>query len=577
MRKQQLQAERVRVLYKQVYSILIGNISIALLFTLFLYKYTDNVLVLYWMAIVIGVTVFRYVMYKRYDRQERNVKDVIWWGWFFMATAFLSGCIWGIASIVFLQMDNLVIMLFLLMTLTGITVGSSASLSNFAWSYYAFAIPTILPFAYVLISTGKFDFIVLGSMLSVFLLLQLVVAKKNQGTLDKSIILRNENIGLIQQLKLKKEKAETANSSKTKFLAAASHDLRQPLHAMSLFLDVLEERSNDSDQVMIIDKIKNSSTALESLLTSLLDISKLDAGVITVKEIPFDIQSLFNILENEFKPIALENNLTIRFMHTSLWVHTDRQVIERILRNLISNAIRYTEKGRILVGCRRTIDSVVISVCDTGIGIEADKTSIIFEEFQQIDNPERDRSKGLGLGLSIVTRLVDLLKAQLTLHSKPGQGSIFSVKLPRSPANKIIQTESPSFIIHNKLAGKVIVVIENEEEIRQALNLLLSGWGCMVLEIASSEEVNQNQLTLDKPDMILADYRLQNLETGVDVIHAIHDFYQDKTIPAAIITGDTAPERIKEAQKSGFQIMYKPVSGGKLRALLNSLLQSKGN
>ncbi len=574
MRKQLLHAERVRVLYKQVYSILIGNLFIALLFTLFFYKYADNVLTLYWMAIVFGVTVFRYAMFKRYDRQRLNEKDVIWWGWFFVATAFLSGCIWGLGSVVFIQMDNLVIMLFLLMTLTGITVGSSASLSNFAWSYYAFAIPTILPFAYALISTGKFDFVVLGSMLSVFLLLQLVVAKKNQGTLDKSIILRNENIDLIEQLQLKKEKAESANLAKTQFLAAASHDLRQPLHAISLFLDILEDRSSDSEQMMVIDKIKKSSTALENLLESLLDISKLDASAITVKKTSFDIQRLFNVLENEFKATALEENLKIRFAPTSLWINTDRRLLERILRNLISNAISYTNKGRILVGCRRTVDSVVIAVYDTGIGIEADKTSIIFDEFRQIDNPGRDRSKGLGLGLSIVTRLVDLLNAELSLYSKPGQGSVFSVKLPRSLVSKIIPAENTSFIMANLLAGKTIVIVEDEEGIRHALNLLLSGWGCKVLELSSLEEVNRNRLMPDKPDMILADYRLQNNETGVDVIYAIYDFYQDKTIPAAIITGDTAPDRIKEAQQKGFPILYKPVSGGKLRALLNSLLKS---
>jgi len=461
------------------------------------------------------------------------------------------------------------------MTLTGITIGSSASLSNFVWYYYFFAIPTVFPFAYVLILTDKFDFIVLGLMLSVFLLLQLVVARKNQGTLDRSIILQNENRGLIQQLQLKKEKAESANLAKTKFLAAASHDLRQPLHAMSLFLGILEERSSDSEQMMVVDKIKKSSMALEGLLASLLDISKLDAKVITINKSSFDIQRLFDLLENEFKPIALEKNLKISFVHTSLWINTDRPVIERILRNLISNAICYTEKGRILIGCRRTKESVIIAVCDTGIGIEKDKTAIIFEEFQQIDNPGRDRSKGLGLGLSIVTRLVDLLEAQLFLSSKQGKGSVFSVKLPRSPANKLLQTEPPSSILQYELSGKTIIIVEDEEEIRCALNLLLSGWGCKVVELTSSEEISQNKLTSDNPDMILADYRLQNIETGVDVIHAIHDFYQDKTIPAAIITGDTAPDHIKEAMESGFQLLHKPIAGGKLRALLNSVVLSK--
>ncbi|MCK4588176.1 MAG: hybrid sensor histidine kinase/response regulator, partial [Gammaproteobacteria bacterium] len=463
----------------------------------------------------------------------------------------------------------------MLMTLTGITIGSSASLSNFAWSYYAFAIPTVLPFAYILSSTGKFDFILLSLMLGVFLLLQLVVAKKNQGTLDQSIILRNENINLVQKLQTKTEKAESASLAKTKFLAAASHDLRQPLHAMGLFLDLLEERSSNPEQVTIIDKIKKSSIALENLLASLLDISKLDARVITVKETSFDVQGLFDVLVNEFKPIALENNLEIRFINTNLWIKTDKQLIERILRNLISNAISYTEKGRILIGCRRTIDSVTIVVCDTGIGINKDDIKIIFEEFQQIDNPGRDRTKGLGLGLSIVTRLVDLIKAELSLLSKPGQGSMFSVKLPRSSRSKVTPTENPLFIIENKLAGKVIVIVEDEEEISHAMNLLLSGWGCKVLDIASSGEVNENKLTLNKPDMILADYRLQNHETGVDVIHAIHDYYRDKTIPAVIITGDTEPDLIKKAQGSGFQLMHKPVSGGKLRALLSSVLLSK--
>jgi len=575
MSEQQLQAERIRVLYKQVSSILLSNLLIASFLTLFLYKYTSNILSLYWMFVVIIVSIFRFIMLKRYDKHEQSDKDIIWWGWFFVVTAFISGCVWGATSFLFLETDNLVIMLFLLMTLTGITVGSSASLSNFVLSYYAFAIPTIFPFAYVLASEGKTDFIILSMMLSVFLLLQIIIAKKNQKTLDNSIILRNENAELIQQLEIKKEKAELANSAKTRFLAAASHDLRQPLHAISLFLDILDERNQDSEQAIIVDKIKKSSSSLENLLESLLDISKLDAGIINISKKSFSIQKLFDVLANEFTSIANEKKLRIHFVPSSLFINSDIQIIDRILRNLISNAIRYTNHGRILIGCRRKTNSVLISVYDSGIGIDNKDATIIFEEFHQLDNPGRDRSKGLGLGLSIVSRLSGLLNIKLSMQSIPAKGSVFSIELPRSSSSQITQPDIIDLTSSSELTGKTVVIIEDEEEIRMALKLLLNQWGCKVLELSLIKDVKERLHQEHRPDMILADYRLQNNETGVNVIHAIYNFYQDNKIPAVIITGDTAPDRIKEAKESGFLLLHKPVSGGKLRALLNSILLSK--
>ena len=247
------------------------------------------------------------------------------------------------------------------------------------------------------------------------------------------------------------------------------------------------------------------------------------------------------------------------------------------MRNLISNAIRYTDHGKILIGCRRRKNSVLLSVYDTGIGINKDETEIIFEEFQQLDNPSRDRSKGLGLGLSIVRRLSGLLNIDLSMQSVPNKGSVFSIELPRSSSQQVPQTNTNTIALtlNAELTGKTVVIIEDEEEIRNALKLLLNGWGCKVLELTSIKDVNQKLQQENRPDIILADYRLQNNETGVNVIQAIYDYYQDNEIPAIIITGDTAPNRIKEAKESGFQLLHKPVSGGKLRALLNSVLLSK--
>ncbi|MCK4707745.1 MAG: hybrid sensor histidine kinase/response regulator, partial [Gammaproteobacteria bacterium] len=376
-------------------------------------------------------------------------------------------------------------------------------------------------------------------------------------------------------LKIKKDKAEVASSAKTRFLAAASHDLRQPLHAMSLLLSVLSEYKHSNEQAEIIGKIKKSSVSLENLLESLLDISKLDAGIISINVKPFKIQGLFDVLYNEFNSIAEEKGLNIQFAETSLSLNSDAQIIERILRNLISNAIRYTEKGKVLVGCRRTESSVRLCVCDTGIGINENETELIFEEFQQLDNPGRDRNKGLGLGLSIVKRLTELLAIPLELKTTSGKGSMFSIECPRSLSAQVSQSDMAHFGSYPKLADKKVIIVEDEEEIRQALKLLLNSWGCEVLELTSINDVKQKLLPDHKPNLILADYRLANYETGVNVIAAIHDFYQDKKIPAVIITGDTAPERIKEVKESGFQILHKPVAGGKLRAVLNSILLSK--
>ncbi|MDH5354169.1 MAG: hybrid sensor histidine kinase/response regulator [Gammaproteobacteria bacterium] len=575
MPARKIQAERIRILYRQANSVLLGNILIASLLTVGLYNLTDDILTLYWLAVVVAFTLFRFVLARLYIQDQNDDDKVIVWGYIFAATTFVSGSLWGVTAILFLQIHNNIIMLFMLMTLTGIMVGSAASLSNFAWSYYAFAIPTSFPFALALMLEGSIEFTVLGSMLLVFLILQLVLARKSQNSIDESIALRNANTDLIMRLDSKIVHAESASAAKTRFLAAASHDLRQPMHAMGLFLDILQVKNKDPEQSEIIAKIRKSSQALGGLLGSLLDISKLDAGIVTIEKKAFSVKSLFDGLASEFIPVAKEKGISIRFVTSSLYIDSDRQAVERILRNLISNAIRYTDQGRVLVGCRRRSDSVVVSVYDTGIGIDPEKRDIIFEEFQQLNNHNRDRSKGLGLGLSIVKRLANLLGAGISLDSVPGRGSVFSIELPGCDSADITNWNFAELENHDDLAGRQILLIEDEVEIRQAISFLLNSWGCEVVGLTCRDDVKAELLASYQPDLILADYRLPNYETGVDVIRAIYDYYQIDDIPAIIITGDTDPERIKQAKQSGFQILHKPVSGIELYSLLNSVFQSK--
>lgn len=575
-----LQIERIRFLYHQAKTSLIGHLLSSVGVTYIFYDHVEKSILWSWFASILFITITRQISVFYFLKKQPQNNEVLKWGWFFTFMVFLTGCAWGAASYIFLLFEHTQLTLFIIMVLTGMLVASLASLSVFMWAYYAFALPTALPLIHQLVTSGRLELIVYGLMITLFLFVQLGYARVNQKTVDKSIILRNENLELIEQLQREKEnaeqlrkEAEAANTAKTQFLASASHDLRQPLHAMGLFIDVLAECSDEEERKKVIEKIRKSGLALEGLLESLLDISKLDAGAVSVNIEPFKLHSIFDEVISEFESIAKNKNLTIKFIYSNIAVISDKNLVGRILRNLISNAIKYTEHGKILIGCRRKGNNISICVCDTGSGFTKDKYKIIFTEFHQLENPERDRSKGLGLGLAIVKRIEKLLNTNIHVNSIPNKGSIFSFELPvyHGVVKNLIPKKSNTII--NNFIGKHIVIIDDEEDIRKGLTSLLSSWGCRVTSLSSTEEI---KTTLNKnsqhPDLIVADYRLRDKETGADAIHEIKNIYSNTDLPAVIITGDTAPERIKEAKASGYKILHKPVSGGKLRAILTSLL-----
>ena len=473
------------------------------------------------------------------------------------------------------------------------SAGSLAALSANPRSYYFFLIPAMIPMIWQYLNIDEQNYIIFGLLLFVLNFAFYSIIKNNHKMLRESIILRFKNIDLIGQLTLQKEKAEQANKSKTKFLAAASHDLRQPLHAISLFLGALEERLEKDSEINIVHKIQKSSNSLNELLDSLLDISKLDAGVIQVKSEHFSIESLFQSMQTEFTAYAQEKNLQLNFAHTTLWIDSDFTLLERIVRNLISNAIRYTNKGGVAVGCRRQQNKIQIVVYDTGIGIPQENIGEIFTEFHQLHNTERDRSKGLGLGLAIVKRMADLLGLALVIKSVPGTGSAFGIELPIRSSNetkdetlnkisdetKIILNESPALKKPDStsLTGKTVLIIDDEQEIRDSLSELLQNWHCNVISCASGDKaaqaLKQNNI---QPDIILADFRLRENETGIEAINKINTFLSNTT-PAIIITGDTAPDRIKKTESSGHSVLHKPVSPAQLKDLLVLTLSEASN
>ncbi len=367
------------------------------------------------------------------------------------------------------------------------------------------------------------------------------------------------------QFREAKEQAERANLAKSKFLAAASHDLRQPLQAANLFLAVLENRVGEEERRFVLDKLRQSLIALDSLLNALLDVSKLEAGVSQPAPSVFPVGELLIQLASEFAPRAAERRLRFRVVASSLYLRTDRTFLERILRNLLSNALNYTEKGGILLGARRHGPNLRIEVWDSGIGIPAEKLDEIFEDFTQLGNEHRDRDRGLGLGLAIVKRIAKLLDSPLTVRSSLGKGSVFACELPLALVPKQIAP-----------AGKLIAVIDDEASIREGLALLLSDWGhAPVVGSTLAEVLDKLSELAASPDLIIADYHLAGGQTGTEAIEELRRRC-GQTIPAIILTGDTAPERLGAARRKDYSLLHKPIGQEHLRLVLGSLLEGKG-
>jgi CheY-like chemotaxis protein len=312
---------------------------------------------------------------------------------------------------------------------------------------------------------------------------------------------------------------------------------------------------------------------MDNLFSALLDISRLDAGVVEVHPKAFLIQPLLDRICRDHAEEADLKGIGLVCMRSGAVVHADPVLVERILRNLISNAVRYTDHGRVVIGCRRAA-ALRVEVWDTGPGIAPHQEERIFQEYFQLANPERDREKGLGLGLAIVRRLTDLLGYELKLRSRLGRGSCFSVAIPlvHDGAASFGHADEPLALT---LAHGLVLVIDDEIAIREAMAALLTGWGHEVVTAGSGAEVlAQIDGGLVRPDLIICDYRLRSGETGIEVIEALRSEYNG-TVPAMLITGDTAPDRLAEASASGLLLLHKPVPNGKLRAAVANLMQGR--
>lgn len=371
-----------------------------------------------------------------------------------------------------------------------------------------------------------------------------------------------------------KLEAERANLSKTKFLAAVSHDLLQPLNAARLFTSALLEHSFGPKAEGLVRSVSTSLDDVENLLGTLVDISKLDAGVIKPDVMAFDLRDLLNNIAREFRQMALVEGLQLDFVPSSAVVESDSQLLARILRNFLTNAIRYTGNGRILLGVRRQRGHVLLQVWDTGPGIPADKLTEIFQEFKRIRPTGSQPDKGLGLGLAIVDKISRMLGHEVTVDSVEGKGSVFSVRAPlgKLKPKRRQPDENIAVLLDDGLEGTRIWVIDNDHAICQGMKTLLEGWGCRVVTAVSLEHL-QRQLdpASDQVDVILADYHLDNDQNGVDVVAAVNGA-RSRPAPVVMITANYTNELKQHIRQLGYVLMNKPVKPLKLRSALNHLL-----
>ena len=494
-----------------------------------------------------------------------------------------AGALWGVTGWIFYglgseqpQTTGLIVIIYTF------CVASVPVLSTQPRLYIAYAGLCLLPLVLRIALARELHSYQLAAELVLILSLTAVLANSYRQVLQRAIGLKVQADQLAAQLRIEsraadaaRRDAEIANRAKTQFFTAASHDLRQPLHAMGLFAEALRQRVHEPEVAQLVNSINESVDALEGLFSELLDITRIDSGGVEVHPQHFEIGDILRKLRLHFEPSAFEKGLALRLRGGVQAVFADPLLVERILRNLVSNAIRYTDDGGVLVSCRRRGERLLLQVWDSGVGIREQEQARIFDEFYQVQSGRQldpEQRKGLGLGLAIVRRLADLMGAPLTLRSRPGRGTVFTLELPigkapRAPAQTLPGRRAAAIT----LAGRLIVVVEDEPAVRAGLEVLLTGWGA---EISAFESVAESSAwaaardpALPPPDLLIVDFRLEEGRTGIDAIEALRARF-GAGLPAILVTGSTMTGHDAEAQAHDFHLLIKPVVPNKLRAMI---------
>ncbi|MFY0478412.1 ATP-binding response regulator [Achromobacter marplatensis] len=538
--------------------------------------------VLWWIAATLVVGALRLTAMLAYDLHRTDPGAAQRWIRRMLVGNLCSGILWGLPFAYWTLFVPLEYQLFFIVILFGLGTGAIYSNYMILPVMYAFEIPAFAPIFVTLAAQPSAIHLALVSGGLAYLIASLAFIHRMNRTHLDALRLGYENMALLEQVRWEKTAAERSDLEKSRFLAAASHDLRQPVHAVTLFLGLLTNEPLSRHGRYLVDNIASAIAAMGHLFDALLNLSRLDAGVIEPRWQGFSINPLLVQLRTEYAPQAREKGMSLRVRACSASVFSDPVLLERVLRNLISNAIMHTTGGRVLVGCRRVAEQLRIEVWDNGPGIPTSEQERVFWEFHQLDNPERDRSKGLGLGLAIVRRTAKLLGHALTMRSEVGRGTVFMVTVPisraagDSPANADDAHHAPRRAERQqaRLNGKLALLVDDDAQNLAGLTMLFESWGFRVIAATSGNSLFEQVLPLNEgPALIVSDYRLRDHETGIHVIDRLRDEYNNPDLPALLISGDTDPARLAETAARGIPLLHKPVVVQALRERVTSLLQ----
>ncbi len=559
---------------------LIGHFAGAAVVAFLFAPFAPRQLLLGWLAAFLVMWCGRIALVVRF-RRARIASTADWQRWQtgWNIGALLAAGLWGLSVWLFYGRGSAIQQTGLILIVYTFCVAAVPVLATQPRIFLAYAGLCFVPMVGRIVSLGDgYNLQLAGILLLIFGITTLLTRNYRQA-LQRIIDLKMKADGLVAQVRQETQaaqaarlEAEVANRAKTRFLAAASHDLRQPLHAMGLFAEALRQRSHDPAVADLVNSINESVDALDSLFSELLDITRIDGGGVEVRLQRLTLEALFQRLRLTFDPPAFEKGLSLRLRGGRHAVQTDPLLLERILRNLVANAIRYTDDGTVLVSARRRGDRVEVRVWDSGRGITPEDQARVFEEFYQVAGPAPppEQRKGLGLGLAIVQRLARLIDAPLTLRSQPGRGSVFTLLLPAAHG---AETEPAPRHAANMpaptLAGRRILVADDDAAVRGGLRALLTAWGAELLSFASVAEALDWAGSPDAvvPDLLIVDYQLEAGRTGIELIDGLRRRL-GAAIPAIIVTGSTLSGHEREADEHDFHLLFKPVVPHKLRAMI---------
>ncbi|ATQ41948.1 hybrid sensor histidine kinase/response regulator [Caulobacter mirabilis] len=557
----------VEVFYRQSYAVLFANFVVPLPVAWVLREEVSLPVLVVWIAGMYLLTAARVVLAQLHRIQGDGGRPLVW-AWRSTVLSWASSLLWGLLGLVGVMPGEPHLLAFVCIVLTGLTCGAVPSLSAFPPAYVGSMAAMLAPTLVRCLTQDEAIYGVYVIFIVCLAVVNLYYCRVTYRTVTETVRLRSQNLALIRDLEGERDRAQTADRSKTRFLAAASHDLRQPIHALGLFAGALGVWAGKGDvpsheAAGLSDRLKTVIGNLSGVLDGLLDVSKLDAGVVPVTREPVSLGCLFADLREEYAGLAQERGLSWRVIDSALWVDSDPVLLRRMIGNLVSNAFRYTRRGGVLLGVRRRGEGAVIQVVDSGPGIAEDQQELIFDEFVQLHNPERDRAQGLGLGLAIVRRTARLLGHPIAVRSVEGRGSSFSVAVPlTTPA----APDAPVCRPPEACGGLRILVVDDQAEVLTAVRGLLEAWGHSVHVGRDADAALRAHAKAGggAVHLILADYRLGDEVTGREAVTNLR-LRLGANLPAIVITGDTSPSRLREAADRDWRLLHKPVKAETLR------------